>query len=314
MPRKIVYQYNEKVGKYGCRFIKEIDSRRNNSGTIRRAVFKCPFCGNNFEADIADVRHNHKRSCGCYKSTHPSPTTLDLTGQKVGSMTVLYNSGKKDGNGSYLWVCKCSLCNQEVLKSASSLVHKTYISCGCQKELNISRKRRIDLTGKRFGKLVVLHLEEERTSRDKNRNGHIFWVCKCDCGSIITVCSNNLMAKKEPTISCGCAKSRGEEKIARILSENGIEFEREKSFKNCISENGVLLRFDFYLPKQNTCIEYDGEQHYFANGRGWNTQKHFEEIKKRDEIKNIFCQKERILLIRVPYFDFDKISLEYLGL
>lgn len=54
----------------------------------------------------------------------------------------------------------------------------------------------IDLTGERFGRLVVL--SKHGTAKD----GGIIWLCKCDCGKEITVKSGNL--RSNHTLSCGC--------------------------------------------------------------------------------------------------------------
>lgn len=54
----------------------------------------------------------------------------------------------------------------------------------------------IDLSGKRFGKLVVI-------KRDgTNKHKRVLWLCKCDCGKekiIIGACLRN-----GETLSCGC--------------------------------------------------------------------------------------------------------------
>jgi hypothetical protein len=57
---------------------------------------------------------------------------------------------------------------------------------------------KIDLTGQRFGRLVVL----EDAGRAKN--GRCKWLCLCDCGSKTVVIADNL--KQGHTKSCGCAK------------------------------------------------------------------------------------------------------------
>lgn len=41
----------------------------------------------------------------------------------------------------------------------------------------------IDLTGQRFGHLVVLKLDEENKSKNAK------WICKCDCGNIVSKAS-----------------------------------------------------------------------------------------------------------------------------
>lgn len=58
--------------------------------------------------------------------------------------------------------------------------------------------------------------------------------------------------------------SKGEQLIYDILIENNLVFEQQKTFNNCINpKTNKKLRFDFYLPDYNCCIEYDGEQHYY---------------------------------------------------
>jgi hypothetical protein len=56
--------------------------------------------------------------------------------------------------------------------------------------------RLIDLTGKRFGRLVVIE-------RAKNgENGKAQWLCKCDCGNTKIVSGTDL--RKGSCKSCGC--------------------------------------------------------------------------------------------------------------
>ena len=60
------------------------------------------------------------------------------------------------------------------------------------------------------------------------------------------------------------------------------------------------LKFDFYLPKYNTIIEYDGIQHFepvvFLGG-----DEEFEKNKQRNLLKNEYCVKNNIKLIRISY-------------
>lgn len=56
------------------------------------------------------------------------------------------------------------------------------------------------MIGKRFGRLIVLKLDEEQTNKNK---GHAkSYVCQCDCGNVKTIRLSNL--KNGSTQSCGC--------------------------------------------------------------------------------------------------------------
>ena len=74
----------------------------------------------------------------------------------------------------------------------------------------------------------------------------------------------------------------------------------------CKSRN-VNLKFDFYLPKYNTCIEYDGEQH-FKSVEYFGGYISLIETKERDEIKNKFCLDNKIKLLRIPFNKYDDIE------
>lgn len=98
-------------------------------------------------------------------------------------------------------------------------------SCGCyRKELPSSR--RIDLTGRQFGRLKVL--EEADNS---NRTGE-YWKCVCSCGRLIEVSKESLCAGK--TKSCGClqAETRKENMKKAIHFVGGTCLERIANQKN----------------------------------------------------------------------------------
>ena len=100
-------------------------------------------------------------------------------------------------------------------------------------------------------------------------------------------------------IGCSvCQDSKGEKLIKEILNNNKIEFINQKKFDGCKYKRN--LKFDFYLPKYNTCIEYDGEQHYTT----YRFEKNTDRLKirqLRDKIKTEYCMNNNIQLIRINY-------------
>ncbi|MEI8270887.1 MAG: hypothetical protein WCG45_05990, partial [bacterium] len=106
----------------------------------------------------------------------------------------------------------------------------------------------------------------------------------------------------------GCPKcnlSRGGKRVETYLKGKKINFECEKKFDGCKFKKP--LSFDFYLPDFNLCIEYDGELHYYPIAIFGGT-KTLVETKLRDEIKDKFCKKEGIKLLRIPFFEFNRIE------
>lgn len=64
--------------------------------------------------------------------------------------------------------------------------------------------KKIDLTGKRFGKLTVLEYVGE-TPKTKSGFTTSLWKCKCDCGKEKTISLNSINGKNG-TKSCGCLR------------------------------------------------------------------------------------------------------------
>jgi very-short-patch-repair endonuclease len=100
---------------------------------------------------------------------------------------------------------------------------------------------------------------------------------------------------------CGCPKcknSKGELNTSKILEEAGFEYIQQHRFPDCKHIN--LLKFDFYLPYQNLCIEFDGIQH-FEPIKAFGGEEKFKLTQKRDKIKEQYCKDNGIDLIRIRY-------------
>ena len=107
-----------------------------------------------------------------------------------------------------------------------------------------------------------------------------------------------------------CSLSKGEKMIEKILNSFNIKYERQKTFDGCKYKN--KLRFDFYIPDLKSCIEYDGIQHfesirYFGGKRALNLQK------TKDQIKNEYCYKNNIKLIRFKFDDNENYITDILS-
>lgn len=102
---------------------------------------------------------------------------------------------------------------------------------------------------------------------------------------------------------CCNTETIGEKKIRIYLENHDITYEQEKWFSKCRDINP--LPFDFYLPDKKTIIEFDGRQH-FEDTEFFTYS--YEKTKKHDEIKNDYCNKNNINLIRIPYWDINNID------
>lgn len=85
-----------------------------------------------------------------------------------------------------------------------------------------------------------------------------------------------------------CNGSEYEIEIADILDKYNVKYVREKTFDDLKIDKH--LRCDFYLPKNNTIIEFDGKQHLYDDT-----------IIFRDTIKNKYAYDNGINMVRIPY-------------
>lgn len=137
----------------------------------------------------------------------------------------------------------------------------------------------------------------------KNNKSNIIIICK-EHGDFKQIAKEHLSGR-----GCvKCSSSYGEQRIINYLDSLSIEYNYQHTYKDCLSANNYPLRFDFYLPSYNLCIEYDGEQHFKPIELYGGTESFLESI-KRDEIKNLYCLNNGIRLLRISFDKFRIIPI-----
>lgn len=122
----------------------------------------------------------------------------DLSGQKFSYFTVLELDEIK--NGVAKWKCKCE-CGEIKSIYGTNLTRGLSKSCGCKKSEFLKRGNIDDLSGKRYGRLLVLSLFP-------TKRGDAYFECICDCGNKKVVKGVNL--KRGSVKSCGCLRDEYE--------------------------------------------------------------------------------------------------------
>ena len=105
-------------------------------------------------------------------------------------------------------------------------------------------------------------------------------------------------------------QSYGENLVECFLKKHNILYIKEKTFPDLVNiHTNCNLRFDFYLPEIDTCIEFDGKQHFFYVKEFDKGDK--SKVKYRqylDELKNIYCENKKLKLIRINYKQYKKVD------
>jgi hypothetical protein len=105
--------------------------------------------------------------------------------------------------------------------------------------------------------------------------------------------------------------SRGEKTIASCLDKLGVDYEMEAVFEGCRSPLNRPLRFDFYLPAYNMCIEFQGQHHYNPINKHRSAQISHAKTVRHDKIKKTFTFNNGLWLVEIPHWVIDDI---YTGL
>jgi len=93
-------------------------------------------CGKLTYASTTSVKSGHKRSCGCIRLRYRTNNSHDLTGKKVGYLTVVKEVQRlNDETDKHLpigtvWLCRCD-CGNYVKEISGALVQANRTSCGC---------------------------------------------------------------------------------------------------------------------------------------------------------------------------------------
>lgn len=160
---------------------------------------------------------------------------LNLLGERFGRLTVIKEAGR-DKHKNVRWECLCdcggtSTCTTNTLRRGHSK------SCGClQKEVAKNNTWK-DLTGRKFGRLLVIKEDDSVKLKDKGRSN---WVCKCDCGNTHIVNTSSLNGRH--TQSCGCIQKEGARE--RFSGSNHHSFRPDFTPEDRLKKRRYVLGMD----------------------------------------------------------------------
>ena len=186
--------------------------------------------------------------------------------------------------------------------------HLRYQGCPTCKKLLMNDK--LSHTTEQFIQLA------QKVHKDKYDYSQVTY--KNNCTKVKIICPKHGVFEQRPSdhlMGNGCPQcklSKGEQLISNYLTSHNIDFEVQKRFEDC--KDHKPLPFDFYIPSQNICIEYDGIQHFEAIDY-FGGQQALESCQKRDQIKTQYCQEHNIKLVRIKWNEenitkiLDKITI-----
>jgi hypothetical protein len=264
------------------------------NGEKRRVRWHCKCkCGNEFDVIADNLRKRPNMTCNeCANKRRSENNKIDVVGNKCGRLTII---GTIPDTHPTKVKCKCD-CGNDYIGIQTDIISGHTQSCGCLQKERISESNTKDWTG------IISEYGIKFLSPDcMNDKGQWLWRCQCGfCGDEFIALPAKI--NNGHITSCGCAtQSSGERYISSVLEEFNIDFKEQYIFSDCKYKQP--LRFDFAIftnDKLLYLIEYDGKQHFkpinwFGGVEG------FEKTQIRDNIKNEYCKKHNINLLRFPY-------------
>jgi Zn finger protein HypA/HybF involved in hydrogenase expression len=252
--------------------------------------------------------NNHMRGMGCDKCFKDK--------QRLSTEDFINRSNSIHGNGRYDY-SKVQYVNSQKKVCIICLKHGEfwqnprihYKGFGCPKCGHIAPKIGGRLTNKEF---IDKSIKEHGDSYDYSRVKYINSITK-----VRITCKLHGEFFQSPTnhmkgVGCPvCKSSKGEKEIIKWFTEKNVKFIHQYTFTNLVGVGKKLLAFDFYVNCINFLIEYDGIQHYTpVEFGGISKERAIEEFKRteyNDRLKNQYCEKNNIPLLRISYKEFNKI-------
>lgn len=225
--------------------------------------------------------------------------------------TIMYRDYYKSINNPYVKKYCCNNCKEIKIKECNLLKYGVENPMSI-KELHDKQsalyRADINIVKRDFLKMGFILLEENY------KNNRTKMPCKCINHQDIIQYKNYDSIKQHEGCSL-CNASKGEKEIRNFLINNNYTYKPQYTIDKVIGTGGRLLRFDFVVYLNDNfilLIEYDGLQHFEAvdfasKGKQW-AEEQFELIKIKDKIKNEYCIENNIPLLRIPYWDFDRIE------
>jgi predicted nucleic acid-binding Zn-ribbon protein len=281
-----------------------------------KSEMTCLKCGNIF-LNSAERILNSVRTEGCKKcqkrkknrkvnsrsKTHETyiEEVVTIWGDKI---TILsqYDTGEKKIEA------KCNLCENKWKTSARNIIR----GHGCPK---CSHKTTMSFVRKDhgvFSKEIEKIYDGKITLLSKYTIGNNQIECKCN------LCGNRWRPKAQSLIRRGCPKcnlSKGEMLIENILKELKLDFRIQYIIDGLKTDKKGTPKFDFAIFREGyitDIVEYDG-YHHFHEVKNWGGEKRLLQQKEIDDFKNQYCLKNNIKIHRIPYFDLNKIDIEYIS-
>lgn len=271
---------------------------------------ECGNCGNVFDQTFKSLIKSRKEY-GCEKCEKRKTINRVYKSKTHEEYLKEFNNKHKDKlklvgdyTKSFIKIgYECLICGYKGLSEAKQLIS----GHGCKK---CGHKKTLDARRKTFDEFKSEFEEIHKgcitllSDFYVNSDTHLDFKCN-ECEFEWKSTPHNILRRGCPI----CKSSKGEKKIKIVLDELDINY-RQQVLVNEKSPKGGTCFFDFTL-NGGIVIEYDGVQHFKAV-ESWGGEIRLNAQKEVDKFKDDYCLRNNLKMIRIAYWDLNKINKEYI--
>jgi len=283
--------------------------------TTTEMEFKCS-CGNHFKTMwklfvSPKMKKRQCNDCGRKNANKDRTYSLDYIKDLAKEYNlVVLNTEYKNCKENLSLVCECGNDFQLTFDALKNGSRKHCFTCQPKNNTRFQKGRKEinDWEKDFYEKLSNLHGEDyEVLSEYECRKSKI--KLKHKCGYVWETTADHVLNHKNQCPSCFTIRdSKLVRRIRYFLIRNNLEFKEEVRFKDCKLKR--TLPFDFAVfqnGKLVLLIEADGSQH-FNKTNFHRTEDDFRLTQFKDAIKNNYCIRKNIPLLRIPYYDLESVN------
>jgi very-short-patch-repair endonuclease len=258
-------------------------------GIHRKVIIICPIHGKFLQSPNCHInRGNECPKCFFDKRRHTNNIFINKSRKIHGNK---YNYSKVEYLNDYTKVkIICPVHGEFWQKPNGHLNGKGCRECGGRKKLN---------TQSFICKSKAIHGDKYDYSRVDYKDYKTKVIIVCPEHGKFAIRPQDHYYEKIGCPKCNTRESKGEMLISKILKNHNVDYIQYKKFDGC--KNIRQLSYDFYLPKENLLIEFNGQQHYkYINF--WNQDKSsLKRQIKNDKIKKDYAIKKGYNFLVLKY-------------
>lgn len=285
-------EFLEKAHKiHGCNY--EYPFIHDEYGKVEKIHILCKKCGRIFEQRPALHIFGHRCSfCYPFGTRYTTETLKEKIKEKHPTIELL---SEYNGDNDSKITVKCIKHNITWETTPHRLSQQKHACKECYKEDRINKIR--EYQSKKFQEFINEHyapLYDISNVKYINTSTNVKIICPIH--GEFSLPPHKMLSRFD---GCPyCKESHLERETRLVLDKLGLEYEREKTFDWLT--NKIKMPIDFYLPKYNTAIECQGEQHIIERDNSlMNRNDKFEDKVYRDKLKFSQCKENGVKIIYI---------------